>query len=91
MGCQGLLEEIPGRRKDSLQLLLSSPGESKSLLRGTKSHRGTSKSYNVKEEMSSKIPFCKLKMFVDGWMGGDGQTDGWMDGPFNSILVKSKD
>lgn len=55
VGCQGLLEEIPGRRKDSLQLLLSSPGESKSLLRGTKSHRGTSKSYNVKEEMSNEV------------------------------------
>ena len=57
VGCQGLLEEIAGRRKDSLQLLLSSPGESKSLLRGSKS-RGTSKSYNVKEEMSSMWLFC---------------------------------
>ena len=50
VGCQGLLEEIPGRRKDSLQLLISSPGESKSLLRKKESK----KSYNVKEEMSSK-------------------------------------
>lgn len=50
VGCQGLLEEIPGRRKDSLQLLISSPGESKSLLR----KKEKTKSYNVKEEMSSK-------------------------------------
>ena len=53
VGCQGLLEEIPGRRKDSLQLILSSPGESKSLLRGK--NRNTSKSYNVKEDLSSKV------------------------------------
>ncbi|XP_045203432.2 serine/threonine-protein kinase N2-like isoform X2 [Mercenaria mercenaria] len=48
VGCQGLLEEIPGRRKDSLQLLVASPGESKSLLR-------KSKSYNVKEELSNEV------------------------------------
>ncbi|KAK3605853.1 hypothetical protein CHS0354_017757 [Potamilus streckersoni] len=54
VGCQGLLEEIPGRRRDSLQLLLSSPGESKSLLRGSKSYKGSSKSYNVKEELCNE-------------------------------------
>ncbi|KAL4218900.1 Serine/threonine-protein kinase N2 [Mactra antiquata] len=54
VGCQGLLEEIPGRRKDSLQLVLSSPGESKSLLRGSKS-KNNPKSYNVKEEVSSDV------------------------------------
>ncbi|XP_060600124.1 serine/threonine-protein kinase N2-like isoform X2 [Ruditapes philippinarum] len=48
VGCQGLLDEIPGRRKDSLQMLMASPGESKSLLR-------KSKSYNVKEELSNEV------------------------------------
>lgn len=50
VGCQGLLEDIPGRKKDNLQLLLSSPGESKSLLR---SKRSSTKTYTVKEELSS--------------------------------------
>ncbi|KAJ8300137.1 hypothetical protein KUTeg_021656 [Tegillarca granosa] len=36
VGCQQLLEDIPGRKKDNLQLMLASPGESKSLLRGSK-------------------------------------------------------
>ncbi|XP_052789265.1 serine/threonine-protein kinase N2-like isoform X2 [Mya arenaria] len=50
VGCQGLLDDIP-RRKDSLQLLTSSPGDSKSLLRKSKS----SKSYNVKEDNSNEV------------------------------------
>ena len=51
VGCQGLLEDIPGRKRDNLQLLLSSPGESKSLLRNK---RSSTKTYTVKEELSSK-------------------------------------
>ncbi|KAK3087214.1 hypothetical protein FSP39_003180, partial [Pinctada imbricata] len=53
VGCQGLLEDIPGRRKDNLQLLLSSPGESKSLLRGSK--RSSAKTYTVKEELCNDV------------------------------------
>ncbi|XP_060070832.1 serine/threonine-protein kinase N2-like isoform X1 [Ylistrum balloti] len=51
VGCQGLLEDIPGRKKekDNLQLLLSSPGESKSLL------RRSTKTYNVKEDLSNEV------------------------------------
>lgn len=52
VGCQGLLEDIPGRKKDNLQLLLSSPGESKSLLR---TKRSSTKTYTVKEELSSEV------------------------------------
>lgn len=55
VGCQTLLEDIPGRKKDNLQLLLSSPGESKSLLRGSKNYRGSTKTYNVKEEVSNEV------------------------------------
>jgi hypothetical protein len=51
------LEEIPGRKKDNLQLMLSSPGESKSLLRGSKNYSGKTKTYNVKEEVGSKFFF----------------------------------
>ena len=57
VGCQTLLEEIPGRKKDNLQLMLSSPGESKSLLRGSKNYSGKTKTYNVKEEVGSKFFF----------------------------------
>ncbi|OWF37474.1 serine/threonine-protein kinase N2-like isoform X1 [Mizuhopecten yessoensis] len=51
VGCQGLVEDIPGRKKekDNLQLLLSSPGESKSLL------RRSTKTYNVKEDLSNEV------------------------------------
>ncbi|BFZ20530.1 hypothetical protein BsWGS_23569 [Bradybaena similaris] len=64
VGVQDLLEEIPTRRKDSLQLLMSSPGESRSLLR-----RGSSKMYNIKDEISTFSCFpmadevmCSLKL-----------------------------
>ncbi|ESP05042.1 hypothetical protein LOTGIDRAFT_109468 [Lottia gigantea] len=50
VGVQDLLEDIPTRRKDSTQLLLSSPGESKSLLR-----RGSSKVYNIKDDLSNEV------------------------------------
>uniref|UniRef100_A0A0B7AI39 protein kinase C n=1 Tax=Arion vulgaris TaxID=1028688 RepID=A0A0B7AI39_9EUPU len=56
VGVQDLLEEIPTRRKDSLQLLMSSPGESRSLLR-----RGSSKMYNIKDEISNEV-MCCLKL-----------------------------
>jgi len=56
VGVQGLLEDIPTRRKDSLQLIMSSPGESRSLLR-----RGSSKMYNVKDEITNEV-MCCLKL-----------------------------
>ncbi|XP_055896064.1 serine/threonine-protein kinase N2-like isoform X5 [Biomphalaria glabrata] len=56
VGVQGLLEDIPGRRKDNLQLLMSSPGESRSLLR-----RGSSKMYNIKDEITNEV-MCVLKL-----------------------------
>lgn len=49
VGVQGLLEDIPIRRKDSMSLWMASPGESRSLLR-----RGGTKVYNVKDELSSE-------------------------------------
>ncbi|KAH9507371.1 Serine/threonine-protein kinase N2 [Bulinus truncatus] len=56
VGVQGLLEDIPTRRKDNLQLLMSSPGESRSLLR-----RGSSKMYNIKDEITNEV-MCVLKL-----------------------------
>ncbi|XP_012946173.1 serine/threonine-protein kinase N2 [Aplysia californica] len=56
VGVQGLLEDIPARRKDSLQLLMASPGESRSLLR-----RGSSKIYNIKDEITNEV-MCCLKL-----------------------------
>eukprot|EP00106_Octopus_bimaculoides_P000172 XP_014767614.1 PREDICTED: serine/threonine-protein kinase N2-like [Octopus bimaculoides] len=51
VGCQDLLEDIPGRtRRDSLQLMFSSPGESRSLLRGGKTGKSNSKTYSIKDE-----------------------------------------
>ncbi|XP_076455221.1 serine/threonine-protein kinase N2-like isoform X2 [Babylonia areolata] len=50
VGVQGLLEDIPTRRKDNMQLWMSSPGESRSLLR-----RGSKNVYNVKDELSNEV------------------------------------
>nr|UTK45858.1 serine/threonine-protein kinase N2-like protein [Crepidula fornicata] len=50
VGVQGLLEDIPARRKDNMQLWMSSPGESRSLLR-----RGSKNVYNVKDELSNEV------------------------------------
>ncbi|XP_046577454.1 serine/threonine-protein kinase N2-like isoform X1 [Haliotis rubra] len=50
VGVQQLLEDIPTRRKDSLQLMMSSPGESRSLLR-----RGSSKTYNIKDDLTNEV------------------------------------
>ncbi|KAL5012902.1 hypothetical protein ScPMuIL_011453 [Solemya velum] len=55
VGCQELLEDIPGRRKDSLQLMMSSPGESRSLLRSAKHNRSSTKSYTIKEDLSNEV------------------------------------
>lgn len=55
MGCQDLLEDVPGRsRRDTM----ASPGDLKSLMKATSkavTGRGSSKSYSVKEETSSEI------------------------------------
>lgn len=71
VGCQTLLEEIPGRKKDNLQLMLSSPGESKSLLRGSKNYRASTKTYNVKEELCNEvlavIKLDNLQVGQTGW------------------------
>jgi len=51
MGCQDLLEEVPGRsRKD--QAVVSSPSDAKSWY---KLKSSSSKSYSIKDETSSKI------------------------------------
>ncbi|GAB6021882.1 hypothetical protein CHUAL_006048 [Chamberlinius hualienensis] len=55
MGCQDLLEEVPGRsRRDTI----ASSGDLKSLMKATSkavTGRGSSKSYSVKEETSNEI------------------------------------
>ncbi|CAH1388799.1 unnamed protein product [Nezara viridula] len=53
MGCQDLLEEVPGRsrrEKDSI----SSPGDLRSFVKGV-TGRSSSKSYSVKDEISNEI------------------------------------
>ena len=49
MGCQGLLEDIPGRtRKDSKSYPVLSPGESRTFPRS-----GSTKSYSLKQKERS--------------------------------------
>lgn len=59
MGCQDLLEDVPGRlpRRDQGPHI-SSPADLRSFVRATGkglTGRGSSKSYSIKEETSSKI------------------------------------
>ncbi|GAB1606854.1 serine/threonine-protein kinase N2 isoform X1 [Argonauta hians] len=63
VGCQELLEDIPGRtRRDSLQLMFSSPGESRSLLRSGKTGKGSSKTYSIKDENLSNDVMAVMKL-----------------------------
>jgi hypothetical protein len=52
MGCQDLLEEVPGRSRRDKDIL-SSPGDLRSFVKGV-TGRSSSKSYSVKDETSSK-------------------------------------
>ncbi len=53
MGCQSLLDDVPGRiRKSEMTTGISSPSDLKSFMKGVT--RSSSKSYNIKDETSSK-------------------------------------
>ncbi|XP_058066941.1 serine/threonine-protein kinase N isoform X2 [Anopheles bellator] len=54
MGCQDLLEDVPGRSRRDKESGSSSPGDLKSFVKGVTS-RSSSKSYSVKDETSSEI------------------------------------
>lgn len=64
VGCQDLLEDIPprNRRDSSQQLLFSSPGESRGLLRSGKSSKGSSKTYSIKDENLSNDVMAVMKL-----------------------------
>lgn len=49
MGCQDLLEEVPGRSRREKE----NPGDLRSFVKGV-TGRSSSKSYNIKDEISSK-------------------------------------
>ncbi|XP_021917778.1 serine/threonine-protein kinase N isoform X2 [Zootermopsis nevadensis] len=53
MGCQDLLEEVPGRSRRDKDVL-SSPGDLRSFVKGV-TGRSSSKSYSVKDETSNEI------------------------------------
>ncbi|XP_076353703.1 serine/threonine-protein kinase N isoform X2 [Tachypleus tridentatus] len=60
MGCQDLLEDVPGRlpRRDHSSHGISSPGDIRSLVRATGkglTGRSSSRSYSIKEETSNEI------------------------------------
>ena len=52
MGCQDLLDDVPGRSRKGDQGVFSSPSDLKSFMKGVT--RSSSKSYNIKDETSSK-------------------------------------
>lgn len=53
MGCQDLLEDVPGRSKRDRDAT-SSPSDLRSLMKGV-TGRSSSKSYSVKDEISNEI------------------------------------
>lgn len=53
MGCQDLLEEVPGRSKRDRDYS-SSPTDLRTFMKGV-TGRGSSKSYTVKDELSNEI------------------------------------
>jgi protein kinase N len=54
MGCQDLLEDVPGRSRRDKDSISSPSGDLKSFVKGVTS-RSSSKSYNVKDDISSEI------------------------------------
>lgn len=54
MGCQDLLEDVPGRSRRDKDSLSSPSGDLKSFVKGVTS-RSSSKSYSVKDDISSEI------------------------------------
>lgn len=54
MGCQDLLEDVPGRSKRDKDAISSPSGDLKSFVKGVTS-RSSSKSYSVKDDISSEI------------------------------------
>lgn len=55
MGCQDLLEEVPGRSRKEKEIL-STPNDLKAFVKGV-TGRSSCKSYSVKDEISSKFTF----------------------------------
>lgn len=53
MGCQDLLEDVPGRSRRDRDFT-SSPTDLRTFMKGV-TGRGSSKSYNVKDEISNEI------------------------------------
>jgi hypothetical protein len=58
MGCQDLLEDVPGRSKSRES---ASPADLKAFMKGV-TGRSSSKSYSIKDETSSKS--CLLTVFI---------------------------
>lgn len=54
MGCQDLLEEVPGRSRREKESSSSTPGDLRSFVKGV-TGRSSSKSYSVKDETSNEI------------------------------------
>lgn len=67
MGCQDLLEEVPGRSRREKENS-SSPGDLRSFVKGV-TGRSSSKSYSVKDETSSEynILFCSYQKLTNNY------------------------
>lgn len=57
MGCQDLLEDVPGRSRQKNKDNLSSPSDLRSVLMKGVTGRSSSKSYSVKDETSRECSF----------------------------------
>lgn len=63
MGCQDLLEEVPGRSRRDKDSISSPSGDLRSFVKGV-TGRSSSKSYSIKDETSSKCrPYTQSLSF----------------------------
>lgn len=80
MGCQDLLEEVPGRSRKEKEIL-STPNDLKSFVKGV-TGRSSCKSYSVKDEISSK----KLHTYLMA-MGESGIGNCWLVEKFQRVIL----
>ncbi|XP_006816478.1 serine/threonine-protein kinase N2-like [Saccoglossus kowalevskii] len=93
MGCQDLLETVPGRTKGQSYHPAASPNEGKSLLKPKTSLRNSSKSYSIKQEdisteISAVLKLDNIQVGQTSWKPISNQS--W-DQRFSVELEKSRE
>eukprot|EP00095_Tigriopus_kingsejongensis_P010801 maker-scaffold1931_size24754-snap-gene-0.10 protein:Tk10801 transcript:maker-scaffold1931_size24754-snap-gene-0.10-mRNA-1 annotation:"protein kinase n" len=90
MGCQDLLDDVPGRSRKGDQGVFSSPTDLKSFMKGVT--RSSSKSYSIKDETSNEImAVLKLDNVIMGQTNWKPCSQQAWDHRFSFTLEKSRE